>query len=443
METKLQRIAEIAKENPKEKFTSLMHIVNKDVLRKCHEELKANKATGVDKVTKEEYGKDLDNNIEELLNRMKQFKYVPKPARRAYIPKEGSKKGRPLGIPSYEDKLVQLAMNKVLTAIYEQDYLDCSFGFRPNRNCHDALKILNLYLDRKNVNYVVDADIKGFFDNVDHKCLMKFLEHRIKDRNFLRYIGRFLKAGIMETGNFQKTYEGTPQGGIISPTLGNIYLHYVVDLWFEEVVRKWCKGEAYIVRYCDDFVCCFQYKEEAEAFYRALKKRLEKFNLELAEDKSKIIYFGKKAYYDKKFGRTEDKPKTFDFLGFTHYCSCRDNGSFRVKRKTSAKKMRGSLKRIKEWLIINRTLPINVLMSKLKLKLQGYYRYYGVSDNTRTLGKFKRMVEGILFKWLNRRSQRRSYSWQNYYKLLERYKLPNPKLYTSIFELKKTISYIL
>lgn len=303
MYTKLDRIAEVARNNPKDKFTSLMHLVNKEMLTMCHYELSGNKATGVDKVTKDEYETNLEANIDDLIIRMKAFKYRPQPVRRVYIEKTGSDKKRPLGIPAYEDKIVQLAINKILKSIYEQDFMDNSFGFRENRSCHDALKILNVYLSEKTVNYVVDADIKGFFDNVDHKWMMKFLEHRIADKNLLRYIGRFLKTGIMEDGQFYKVYEGTPQGGIISPTLANIYLHYVLDIWFNNFIKKKCKGEAYIVRYADDFVCCFQYESEANDFYKELKDRLNKFNLQIAEDKTKILYFGKNAYYDRKFKR--------------------------------------------------------------------------------------------------------------------------------------------
>jgi RNA-directed DNA polymerase len=304
MYTKLERIAEIARNKPKDKFTSLMHLVNKEMLIICHNELGGNKATGVDNVTKKEYGANLEANVDDLLVRLKSFKYKPQPVRRVYIDKPGSDKKRPLGIQSHEDKIVQLAINKILKSIYEQDFLDCSFGFRENRSCHDAVKILDVYLSRRNINYVVDADIQGFFDNVDHKWIMKFLEHRIADKNLLRYIGRFLKAGIMDEGQFHKVYDGTPQGGIISPTIANLYLHYVVDIWFNEIIKKKCKGEAYIVRYADDFVCCFQYENEAKAFYEELKCRLDKFNLEVAEDKTKILYFGKNAFYDRKFERT-------------------------------------------------------------------------------------------------------------------------------------------
>lgn len=303
MYTKLQRITEVAKNNPKERFTSLIHLVNKEMLMQCHKELSGNKATGVDRITKQEYETNLEGNIDDLLIRMKAFKYKPQPVRRVYIDKPGSHKKRPLGILAYEDKIVQLAINKILKAIYEQDFMDSSFGFRENRSCHDALKILNVYLTRKNINYVVDADIKGFFDNVDHKWMMKFLEHRIADKNLLRYIGRFLKSGVMDKGRFYKVYEGTPQGGIISPTLANIYLHYVLDIWFNNYIKRKCIGKAYIVRYADDFVCCFQYEAEAKAFYEELKLRLNKFSLELAEDKTKTLYFGKNAYYDRKFKR--------------------------------------------------------------------------------------------------------------------------------------------
>ena len=303
MDTKLKRIAEIAKSKPNEKVTSLMHLINKEMLLKCNEELKPNKASGIDGVSKIKYQESLEENIEELLNKMKTFKYKPQAVKRVNIPKPGSNKTRPLGIPSYEDKLVQLGINKILMSIYEQDFIDCSFGFRPNRGCHDALKILDVYLSKRNVNYIVDADIKGFFDNVSHEWIMKFLEHRIADKNLLRYIGRFLKAGVMERGNFHKSYEGTPQGGIISPTLANLYLHYALDMWFEKVVNKHCKGEAYLVRYCDDFVCCFEYENEAKAFYKSLIERLAKFNLEVAQDKTSIIYFGKNAYFDWKLNK--------------------------------------------------------------------------------------------------------------------------------------------
>lgn len=295
MKTKLQRIAEIAKTNKEEKFTSLIHLINQESLIECHHEMKRKKSPGIDQVTKDIYETNLIENVKDLVNRMKTNSYRPNPALRTYIPKAGSKDKRPLGIPSYEDKLVQLALSKILGAIYEEDFLDSSFGFRPGRGCHDALKALSRIIEERDINYVVDADIKGFFDHVDHKWLITFLKHRISDPKIIGLITKFLKSGIMEEGNYFDTTEGTPQGGVISPILANIYLHYVLDLWFEKVVRKRCRGDAYIVRYADDFVCCFEYEQEAKVFYNTLIERLKEFNLEIAEEKTKIIRFGKNA----------------------------------------------------------------------------------------------------------------------------------------------------
>jgi len=252
MTTKLARIAEIAKEHPEEKFTSLAHLIDEVALLACHAELNGQKAAGIDGVTKAEYEQNLIPSIRELLMKMKRQVYKPQPVRRTYIPKPGTNKQRPLGIPAYEDKLVQAALTKILSAIYESDFLDSSFGFRPNRGCHDALKALNFIIEKRKINYIVDADIKGFFDNVDHKWMMEFIAHRIADTNIKRLISRFLKAGYMEDDTVYDTTEGTPQGGVISPILANIYLHYVLDLWFEKVVRKQCRGDALMVRYADD-----------------------------------------------------------------------------------------------------------------------------------------------------------------------------------------------
>lgn len=346
METELTRIAEVARKRPQERFTSLAHLINETTLRDCHRKMKANKALGIDKVSKEEYEQNLTENLRELVEQMKRQAYKPQPVRRAYIPKPGTSKKRPLGILAYQDKLVQAVMARILTAIYEADFLDCSYGFRPGRNCHDALKELTRIIETRRINYIVDADIKGFFDHVNHEWMLKFIGHRIADPNIRRLIARFLKAGVMENGVKQNIIEGTPQGGNISPILANIYLHYVLDLWFTRIVKKWCRGEAYLIRYCDDFVCCFEYEEEAKAFYEALKGRLGKFNLEIAEDKTRIIAFGRNA--TKKSDKR--KPDTFDFLGFTHYCGKSKQGYFRVKRKTSRKKYQASILRCKEWI---------------------------------------------------------------------------------------------
>ncbi|WHY75287.1 group II intron reverse transcriptase/maturase [Neobacillus sp. WH10] len=442
METKLLRIAELAKSDPKMKFTSLAHLLNKQTLVQCHFELPNKKATGINGTTKEQYGENLEENIEDLVSSLKSKSYRPVPVRRMYIPKLNSNKKRPLGIPEHEDKIVQKCITKILNSIYENDFLDCSFGFRPNRNCHDALKILNFYIEKRSVNYVVDVDIKGFFDNVDHTWMMEFLKPRIADPNLLRTIGRFLKGGYMEEGKKYKTDNGTPQGGVISPILANVYLHYVLDLWFEKRVRKQCNGQAYIVRYADDFVCCFQYKSEAEQFFHSLKLRLKKFNLEIAEDKTKIIPFGKFAEKNaNQQGRS--KPATFDFLGFTHYCGKSKQGNFRVKRKSSRKKVKGKLKETKEWLRNNRNKDIHMIMDRFKRSLIGYYNYYCITDNTPNVNNFKDKIENLLFKWLNRRSQRKSFTWDKFKLFLNKYPLPLPRIKVSIYDLRKEISYIL
>lgn len=272
--------------------------------------------------------------------------------------------------------------------------------------------------------------------------MMEFLKLRIADPNLLRIIGRFLKGGYMEDDKKYKTEYGTPQGGVISPILANLYLHYVLDLWFEKKVRKQCKGQAFMVRYADDFVCCFQYKSEAQEFFQSLKVRLQKFNLEIAEGKTKIIPFGKFAEKDAK-QREHGKPATFDFLGFTHYCGKSKSGYFRVKRKTSRKKLQGKLRETKEWLKKNRNKDIHIIMDRFKRSLVGYFNYYCITDNTPSVNKFKEKIQYLLFKWLNRRSQRKSFTWDKFRLFLHKSPLPSPKVKVNIYDLRKKISYIL
>lgn len=434
MDTKLEGIAKAAKLRPDEKFTSLIHLINEESIKQCHREMQKNKAAGVDSVTKREYEINLDANVRDLINRMKRQAYKPLPARRTYIPKPGTDKKRPLGIPAYEDKLVQAALAKIMNAVYENDFLECSFGFRPNRGCHDALKVLDKILNKQEINYVVDADIKGFFDHVDHEWLMKFVEHRIADRNLLRLIARFLRAGIVEAGVKYDTPEGTPQGGVCSPILGNIYLHYTLDLWFEKRVRKQSKGAAYMVRYADDSVFCFQYEEDAKNFYAGLIERLAEFNLELAEDKTKIISLHKDDNDDEDKGKGCKLDSSFDFLGFTHYVGKDKDGRKRVKRKTSRKKYKLSLLRVKIWLKKNRHMPVREMMRKLNVKILGTMRYYGITDNRRSMSNLLNEIKKLLFKWLNRRSQRRSFDWGKFNLFLARYPLPTVKTYVRIFD---------
>jgi len=431
METKLARIAEIAKAKPKEQFTSLYHLLNREMLFECHAELEANKATGIDQVSKAEYERNLEQNINSLVDRLRNKGYKPQPVRRAYIPKD-EKSMRPLGILAYEDKIVQRGLNKLLQAIYEQDFVDHSYGFRPGMNCHDALKEVNCIIEKGKISYVVDADIKGFFTNVDHEWLMKFIELRIGDPNIKKLIVKFLKAGIMEKDIYEDTEAGVAQGSSISPVLANIYLHYALDLWFRVIVKKSCRGQAEIVRYADDFLCCFQLKDDAERFYKALIKRLAKFNLEIAEEKTKILAFGRFAADNSK-RQGLGKPETFDFLGFTHYCSNSSNGKFRVKRKTSRKKFKAKVKAFKLWLRAERNLGTEEIMKTVRRKLIGHYTYYGITDNSQMMGTYRFQVSKLLFKWLNRRSQRRSFSFEKFNLFLKRNPLPVPKIYVNIY----------
>lgn len=431
MQTKLARIAAIAKEKPNEKFTSLYHLLNEELLIQCHMELDGNKASGVDQVTKATYEENLEENVRNLVDRLKKKSYRPQPVRRTYIPKD-EKSARPLGIPAYEDKIVQLGLNKILQAIYEQDFLDLSYGFRPGRNCHDALKELSRYIEYGKTSYIVDADIRSFFTNVEHEWLMRFLELRVGDPNIQRLIQRFLKAGVMEKGAWEPSVLGTPQGSIISPVLANIYLHYALDLWFEVAVKKGCRGEANMVRYADDYVCCFQYKDDADRFYKALIKRLAKFQLQIAEDKTRILEFGRFAGENRK-RKGQGKPETFDFLGFTHYCSKSSKGKFRVKRKTSRKKFKAKVKAFKEWVKTERHRDVKELMKTIRAKLIGHYRYYGITDNSRALSVYKFQITKILFKWLNRRSQRRGFTYEKFNQFLKRNPLPEPRIYVNIY----------
>jgi group II intron reverse transcriptase/maturase len=407
-----------------------MHYVNQETLTAEHERQQKGKATGIDGVTKEEYGTRLDDNIENLIKRMKTFSYRPQAVRRTYIPKTGSDKLRPLGIPSYEDKLVQGVMRRVLDEIYEGKFYDFSYGFRRNKSCHQALREVNHTIMNTRVNYIVDADIKGFFDNVNHEWLQKFLAHEIGDKNFLRYIVRFLKAGIMEDLTYHESDKGTPQGGLISPILANVYLHYVLDMWFEKVVKKLCRGEAHIVRYADDFVCLFEYKEEAEKFYASLEERLRKVGLELSRDKSKIISFGRQAKET-----NEDGTETFDFLGFTHINGTTRTGNYRVIHRTSKKKLTVKYQSVTDWLRKNMHEKFTDIIDRLNQKLRGHYGYYGISGNYKGIENFYKYVKQALYRSRTRRSQRSWFTWDRYIHLLEKIPLLKPKLYVNIWQM--------
>jgi len=431
METKLNLITKHATEDKSFKFTSLAHLLNEESLKESFHMLKKNKAPGVDEVTYEEYERYLNTNIRKLAKRMKAGKYYPQPVRRAYIPK-GEGKLRPLGIPALEDKIVQLGITRILNAIFEPNFLDCSYGFREGRGCQQALKQIDNAIMTKPVNHIIDADIRSFFDNVEHEWLMRMLEEKIADKNFLKIIKRILKAGVMEEGKLYQTDEGTPQGGIISPILSNIYLHYVLDLWVEKVVKRDMQGYVQLVRYCDDFVILVQYKEEAERVLELLEGRLNKFGLDLSKEKTRLIQFGRYARANaEKKGR---KPDTFDFLGFTHFCDKTRKGNFKVGRRTKRKKFNAKLKEMNDWLkSIRNMVELKEWWKILVAKLRGHYEYYGISGNYVSIRAFYKRTCKLAYKWLNRRSQKKSMNWKQFTEYLEQFPLPQPTIRHNIY----------
>ncbi len=417
----IERIREVVQRNPKEKLTTLLHHISVESLTAAFFALKREASPGVDNVTWEEYSVDLDRNLADLCTRVHRGSFRATPSRRVNIPKPDGGT-RPLGIAALEDKIVQTAMVKcILEPIYENEFCGFSYGFRPGRSAHDGLDALAYVIERRRVNYVVDADIRKFFDMVDQEWLLRFLEHRIADQRVLRLITKFLKAGVMEDGNWQESRRGTPQGAVISPILANIYLHYVLDLWFESQ-RKSRKigGESYIVRYADDFVVCFQYKEEAEKFLRALRARLEKFGLSLHPDKTRLIEFGRNAMEHRR-KRGEGKPNTFDFLGFTHYCRKTRKGSFGLGRKPIAKRMVRFIKRIRRELWRRMHESVHDTGLWLGQVLNGWLNYYAVPWSYRYLWRCFKCLKWVWLCILRRRSQKDRTTWEQLDILIERY----------------------
>ena len=415
--TSLQAIADKAKAVRKHRFQNLYGCLNEEYLYRSWRKLNRRACPGVDGVDWREYGRDLKSNLVELVESLKAKRYKAKLVKRCYIPKAKGKR-RPLGVPVVADKVLQCACSDLLTAIYEADFLPVSFGYRPGRGARDAVDSLTATLQFGRYGYVVEADIKGFFDNLDHDWLLRMLEQRIDDRPFLSLIRKWLKAGILDTdGKVINPVTGTPQGGVISPVLANVYLHYALDLWFMRVFKRRCRGEAMMCRYADDFVCAFQYKEDAEAFYRELPKRLSKFSLEVAAEKTAIHRFSRFH---------PGRKRRFSFLGFEFYWGSDKKGISRVKRRTAPDRLCMALNNFTLWIKANRHVPIDDLMGRLSAKLRGYYNYYGVKDNMAQLWKYFFHIQGILFKWLNRRSQRCSYTWKGFKELLLWFKIPRP-----------------
>lgn len=403
------------------RMENLMHHVNEQTLMEEHRKQSRRKATGIDGVTKDEYNVNVEKNLKELVERMKRFSYRPMPVRRTYIPKANGKQ-RPLGIPAYEDKLVQGVMARLLNEVYEVRFLDCSYGFQKGKSCHDVVRYINQTAMTKKVNYVLEADIKGFFDNVNHEWLMRFLNFDIADRRFLRYVRRFLIAGVMEDGAYLDSDRGTPQGGLISPVLANVYMHYVLDTWFEYEIKPRLHGEAYYVRYADDFLIMFQYENDARAVMSVLPKRLGRFSLEVAEDKTRIL----------PFGRFKGTKEDFDFLGFTFFNTTTRTGKYRVGVRTSKKKLKAKKQAAKAWLRQQLTKPIARTMETLAAVVRGHCNYYGVSGNFKQIQKFWKYLKYETYRMLNRRDQKGKLRYPKFLRIWNFY-VEEPKLKVDIW----------
>ena len=417
--TFLRAIAEKASRDKHHRFGDLYRWLNIDVLRLCFYRLRKDAASGVDRITFQEYEKNLESNLADLVDRLKRKAYRARLVRRKYIPKAPGK-FRPLGIPVLEDKLLQVAVTQILQAIYEVEFLPCSYGYRPRLSAHDAIRSLTDKLQWGGYHFVVEADIKGFFDHVQWEWLEKMLARRIQDGALIKLIGKWLRAGILEEdGRIIHPQTGTPQGGVISPVLANIYLHYVLDLWFEHVIRPQQQGRCRMIRYADDFVACFAYRHEAEAFEQALPERLAKFGLEVATDKTQTLRFGQNG--GPHNGR-------FEFLGFEFYWEPDRKGRPRVKRRTATKKWRASVRRMTEWIKTHRHQKLSRTMKTLRSKLRGTWNYYGLIGNHRRMKLFYDTTCRTVYKWLNRRSQRKSLTWPAFNRMLARFQVPPPRI---------------
>src|SRR5271169_5479116 len=420
----LASVRKAARENKEMKFTALLHHLSIDLLRESFYSLKRKAAPGVDGVTWQEYEVGVEDRLVDLHGRVHRGADRAPPSRRVYIEKTDGRQ-RPLGVAALEDKLVQQAVATILNQIYEEDFLGFSYGFRPGRSQHDALDALSYALLKKKVNYVLDADIRGFFDNLDHRWLIKFVEHRVADPRILRLIQKWLKAGVIEEGKWSEVQTGSPQGSVISPLLANIYLHYSFDLWVNVWRKKYAQGEVVVIRYADDTIAGFQYQTDADHFLENLRERLEKFGLELHPDKTRRIEFGRYAEQNRE-RRGEGKPETFDFLGFTHISGKNGKGHYTVRRTTVRKRMRKKLQEIKQQLRRRMHDPVPQTGGWLRSVLQGYFNYYAVPGNLNTLGLFRDRVLRLWGKSLRRRSQKSRFTWVRRVGLAEQW-LPRPQ----------------
>lgn len=429
--TRLQRIAELASHRPPWVLTTLAHHIDVEFLAEAYRRTRKDGAPGVDRQTAEQFAVDLEGNLQRLLDRFKSGTYRAPPVKRVHIPKGDGSKTRPIGIPTFEDKVLQRAVAMVLEAVYEQDFLDCSYGFRPSRSAHQALQALWETLTEMGGGWVLEVDIKSFFDSLDHGHLRSFLDQRVRDGVLRRAIDKWLKAGVMEEGMLTHPDSGTPQGGVISPLLANVYLHEVLDVWFETQVRPRLAGRAVLIRYADDFVIAFSSEIDARRVMNVLPKRFGKFGLTLHPDKTRLVPFQRPR--PPSGTRPGSHPGTFDLLGFTHYWGRSYRGFLVVKRQTAGSRFRRALKRVALWCRRFRHWPIADQQRSLNAKLRGHYSYYGITGNCRALQRFADCVRAVWQKWLDRRSQRARMTWDRFELLLRRYPLAPPRVMRSVY----------
>jgi len=425
MYTDIDRLVELAKEDPKRQFFSIAHFITPEKMLAAFRNLRKEASAGVDGVTYEEYEKDAEGNIQQLYGRLREGKYRAQPLRRVYIPKENGKQ-RPISIPTLEDKILQKVVVELLNAIYEQDFLDCSYGFRPGRGQQQALDEVRRVICTRSTGWILELDIQAYFDSIVREQLMEMIEKRVSDGSVLRLIRKWIKIGVIDKGQLLVSETGTGQGQPISPLLANIYLHYLLDKWFVEEVKPRLNGEAYEVRFADDAILCFEHKEDAEKVLSVLPKRFAKYGLTLHPEKTRLVEFGRHAR--KNARRQGKKPATFDFLGFTHICARSRQGKFTVHVKTMAKRLRRGLMAIAEWCREHRHDPVDQQQRTLNAKLRGHYQYYGRPTNYRSIYQFYRKVRRIWREWLNRRTRGRWLTWDRFEAILRQHPLLPPRI---------------
>ena len=430
-----ERIAALAKRSPQMAFTSLAYLMDVDWLKEAYRRTRKDGAVGVDGVTADDYEQDLEGNLKSLLDRAKSGTYRAPPVRRVHIPKGGSStETRPLGIPTLEDKVLQRAVVMLLEPIYEQDFMDCSYGFRPGRSAHQALTSFRDQLMNCRGGFVLEVDIRKFFDNLDHGHLRKFLRRRVRDGVLLRLIDKWLSAGVTEDGSVSYPDAGTPQGGVVSPLLSNVFLHYVLDLWFEQDVKPRMRGHAFLIRYADDFVIGFRDEHDAHRVMDVVPKRFGRFGLTVHPTKTKLVLFRQPPYRATSRRELRDnRPGTFDLLGFTHYWGQSQKGHWVVKLKTASDRFGRAVQSIDSWCRDHRHWSLRVQQKKLNEKLRGHYAYYGVTANSGALSRFLWEVERCWRKWLNRRNRIRTMKWKKFRRLLQQYPLARVRTVHSIY----------